>query len=424
MNYCSECGEKLEPKANFCHVCGHQLVQLVPAKESSTVSAANHSSKPPDSPKKASALDQEKLTEPVKDSLIMETLIGKEFSYYTVLTVPDIPEKKLVNAAQVIAQGIDPSEIVALIDTTLFGSAKTGFVFAKDAIYIKESVIDETKLPYDGITDLELLYIRFHKSDGKTKKKLRLTIYYGIEESSIFTDLQDIMNVLNVIAAILSRGQILKPKNKDVTQDVKEISAYDNTFDRPYDDDYGLIEELTWLTVTGLSQSAFRSATNAYGKRKARSEEDDPESREKNALMELLCCYIFTAEELAYIVDHKLEYVGYIQTVADKEHYARKDELYDIVYQTHFDQLKALSTEEITSTIWEYENFEAVCAAFQTGKISEEQAKNNRLILLEAQRRNIQINRYFLDKNSPANQMLRRKGLKGLRERREKRKKK
>lgn len=44
---------------------------------------------------------------------------------------PDIPEKKLHNAAKIIAGGIDENEIVGFVDGTLLGSAKEGWYLQK-----------------------------------------------------------------------------------------------------------------------------------------------------------------------------------------------------------------------------------------------------------------------------------------------------
>ncbi len=53
-----------------------------------------------------------------------------------VYIAPNIVDKKLNNAIESIAKGEDPDYIVAIIDTTLFGSAREGCVIFGDKMYI------------------------------------------------------------------------------------------------------------------------------------------------------------------------------------------------------------------------------------------------------------------------------------------------
>lgn len=48
---------------------------------------------------------------------------------------PDIPEKKLQNALKFIASGIDASDVIGLVDGTLFGTAKDGLVFTETTFF-------------------------------------------------------------------------------------------------------------------------------------------------------------------------------------------------------------------------------------------------------------------------------------------------
>ena len=56
-----------------------------------------------------------------------------------VYVVPEIPEKKLNNAITAIAPNVNPEYVLAIIDSTLFGSAKEGLIFTGEGIYKKYS---------------------------------------------------------------------------------------------------------------------------------------------------------------------------------------------------------------------------------------------------------------------------------------------
>ena len=55
-----------------------------------------------------------------------------------VFIAPNIPEKKLNNAISSIAEGVNPEYVLAIVDTTLFGSAKEGIVFLGDRLFVRD----------------------------------------------------------------------------------------------------------------------------------------------------------------------------------------------------------------------------------------------------------------------------------------------
>lgn len=93
---------------------------------------------------------------------------------------PDIPEKKLQNALKFIASGIDASDVIGLVDGTLFGTAKDGLVFTETTFFsrygnesasfdyqkIKKVEVEEKKLlVYDemGVIYTETALYNFRK---------------------------------------------------------------------------------------------------------------------------------------------------------------------------------------------------------------------------------------------------------------------
>jgi hypothetical protein len=55
---------------------------------------------------------------------------------------PNIPEKKLKNALTSIAKGVAEDDVLLLVDSTIFGSAKDGVIVTADKIFLKEAFTD------------------------------------------------------------------------------------------------------------------------------------------------------------------------------------------------------------------------------------------------------------------------------------------
>lgn len=96
---------------------------------------------------------------------------------------PDIPEKKLNNAVVHIAQGTDPNYVLALIDTTLFGSAKEGFVFIGDRVFINH--YSKREYYYEKIDKVEKQEYTEKDNEGKDVIKNKYLLTYDGKEENI-----------------------------------------------------------------------------------------------------------------------------------------------------------------------------------------------------------------------------------------------
>jgi hypothetical protein len=85
----------------------------------------------------------------------------------TVYITPNIDNKKLNNAVTAIAQGIDPSVIVAIIDTSILSSAKEGIVFTGDSIYYRGTFAKPVAIPYSNISKTEHKITKTKNENGK-----------------------------------------------------------------------------------------------------------------------------------------------------------------------------------------------------------------------------------------------------------------
>ena len=69
----------------------------------------------------------------------------------------NIPIKKIDNALQTFAQGMDRTTMLGFLDTTVFGSGKNGYIFTDDKMYYVETMEKPKKLWYDDIKQLRIL---------------------------------------------------------------------------------------------------------------------------------------------------------------------------------------------------------------------------------------------------------------------------
>ncbi len=106
---------------------------------------------------------------PVEAAIVdsWHTKVGKVTSIYT---YPDIPEKKLRNAKMSYVQLTPDSLIIALQDSTVFGSAKEGAIFTSGGIHWKSA--GRTKVCRTGYHDLVPSSVTYESSF--TKKDLIL----------------------------------------------------------------------------------------------------------------------------------------------------------------------------------------------------------------------------------------------------------
>lgn len=139
--------------------------------------------------------------------------------YYT---VPNIPNKILINAANKIAENINPTTVIAVFDNTIFGSGKEGIVFTGTALYIKEALGSPKKISFDNIKDVKFEVERVKKDNGSEKKIEKLTITYDSGEKCILKNpefLVELEFLSQLLGGMVNSGEdiALKENNHIVT---------------------------------------------------------------------------------------------------------------------------------------------------------------------------------------------------------------
>jgi hypothetical protein len=94
-----------------------------------------------------------------------------------VYIAPEIPEKKLNNSISSIALGVNPDYVLAIADTTIFGSAKEGCVFLGDTIYIRGIMEKTQQYKLEDIVSAEYKCTEIRKDNGKIEKKEEVFLY-------------------------------------------------------------------------------------------------------------------------------------------------------------------------------------------------------------------------------------------------------
>ncbi len=88
---------------------------------------------------------------------LLEFLHAQKYSSSgRVHVAPNIPKKLLSNALSAYGLTVDPSEVVVLVDDTIFASGKDGCLIGQEYLAIRESFSDAIVYAYDEVDALEL----------------------------------------------------------------------------------------------------------------------------------------------------------------------------------------------------------------------------------------------------------------------------
>lgn len=115
------------------------------------------------------------------------------------LIAPDIPEKKLNNAAKAFAYSGSVSHIVALLDNTLFGSAKEGMLFTGERMLYREVLSDSIAIPYTSVAAARHVIDVTGKNDKKVET-VEISLKDGgkvVIKNLMECDYADLANVLH-----------------------------------------------------------------------------------------------------------------------------------------------------------------------------------------------------------------------------------
>jgi len=87
---------------------------------------------------------------------------------------PSIEEKKLNNAIKAFGYSGSPSNVVALLDTTLFGSGKEGLLFTGEQFIYRAALSDPIAIGYASIAAVEHVQVRAGSKQDKIEHSIRI----------------------------------------------------------------------------------------------------------------------------------------------------------------------------------------------------------------------------------------------------------
>lgn len=238
MKFCPECGNELPESAKFCLECGFKVVNT------NMVHTYNEKS-----------LNNVKVS---SEQYIKKVLFESHLN--NVLVVPDIPEKKLINASVSIADNIDPTTIIALMDQSTLSNAKAGIVFTGDSMYIKSNFGNSEKISFKNIISADYDTEISTNNRGKVTESEYLNIKYtngdsikiNIEEYGknfpykLLGDLLD--NFHNSVDIISARSQVIQLNN--MNSDI--ITIYFRIIIAYLKDDDGIIDSREYKELITL----------------------------------------------------------------------------------------------------------------------------------------------------------------------------
>lgn len=91
------------------------------------------------------------IQERIQQSQWVPLLRGSDNIYFS----PVIPNKKLQGAMSYLPHGVNPNDVLMLIDDTVFGSAKAGMCLTAKGLFYKESFEDEQAYLFEHIQQVE-----------------------------------------------------------------------------------------------------------------------------------------------------------------------------------------------------------------------------------------------------------------------------
>lgn len=144
------------------------------------------------------------------ESLIKESVVKLSCSSCKVFLAPDIPEKKLNNAIAAYANSVDSNFVLAVIDTTLFGSAKEGMLFTGNKLFYAD-LSDKKSYDLSLITEItKESYVEKDKEGRNVTKYRYYWKYNGIKENITkmltYVSANGFMELINIIIETSSSG--------------------------------------------------------------------------------------------------------------------------------------------------------------------------------------------------------------------------
>ena len=161
---------------------------------------------------------------------LLEELVATSFSgcftVSSVYTKPDIPAKKLNNAVSSYAEGVDPTQVVALYDSTVFGSGKEGVLVTYAGLYMKMAFEDSVHFSFSQVKEVQV-----HKhteqrqgKEPKVTKKLHVSLEDGsnVWFTDSFMDMDNLAGMLREVLQLRAKGLLNETDKFVIVEDLNQ----------------------------------------------------------------------------------------------------------------------------------------------------------------------------------------------------------
>lgn len=153
-------------------------------------------------------------------------LVEREWSwaYDNVYIKPNIPPKKLTNALT-YASGVQPNDVILLIDDTVFGGAKDGVLLTSEAIYCHELMGPKKRISLSDIEEIGM---------DKAKILINGNVFYDATVIGHIT----LLTITSRINSVLQAIKDPETKEDEFTEshEVEDISISDVVMKREFSD--------------------------------------------------------------------------------------------------------------------------------------------------------------------------------------------
>jgi hypothetical protein len=136
----------------------------------------------------------------------------------------NIPEKKLNNAILEYALDADPDDVYLLVDTTVFGSAKEGFLLTSQALYIKDMSEKPVSIPLANVLSTEVDAARNGK-DADSVLILHGVSWVDVKVTGHTINKSVLKNLIDAICPIVKGGAPQAPADPAIAP-VPQTSVY------------------------------------------------------------------------------------------------------------------------------------------------------------------------------------------------------
>lgn len=187
-----------------------------------------------------------------------------------IFVAPSIDEKKLNNAIKSFGYQGSPSNVVALFDTTLFGSGKDGLLFTGEQVIYRASFSEPVSIFYESIVNAA--YVEKLVGDKKDKLEVSVEISRSDENNLLLKNLLDCdyKKLADILQSVACDFDDYKEEKQlisiDEMSELLKISYVKSIINMAYDND-GIIDEKEFAEILLLMTRLDLSADSRFNLR-------------------------------------------------------------------------------------------------------------------------------------------------------------